>query len=374
MPWVFPDEAYHMNTRGMRPLKALPIKDDFEMLPGGGSEAQSLFDSHDRRVALERVRITKKKEQGMLGHLNTTARSQRYDRSASRSAVPNGVFEGSPMDYLTSGSLRGGVISTREGQQWLQQRLKQRITEYDELASGNFAGGPPQHIDVSPFNNLDTLVQVAFTSFTSQTFSSGLNDTLNQLLQALIKAGSTITGRELSRYAQAIGTMVQIVRANETFKVTTSEGFDVATMKQYGNLTAIDKTLRLIDAAIREIARVIDEPVAARQQVMSTLGSRLLGSQLETFVADASTTGPKPVEFGNPPDVSRDLLSPEQYYGVEEEVIEAPGQSLPVELAGYPAAFEAERLTAPPRTPTIPPMVVRSPPSGQGRLPRMPRF
>jgi hypothetical protein len=317
IPWIFPDEAYHMNRRGIQPLKPVPIESGFDLLPGGGSEAQTLFDSHDRKVALDRVRMNKRKEQGMLGHLNTTVRSQRYDRDASRSSVPNGVFHGSPMEYLTSAGLRGGVITTKEGQEWVQQRLKQRVTEYGELASGNFAAGPPARIELSPFMNIENLLQIAFTSFTSGSFSSGLNDTLNQLLQALIKAGAAMTGNQVGRYAQAIGKMVQIARSydktNLAAEYDPTQGLEGVDVKQYRKLSAVQQTLRLIDAAIREIARVVDEPVAAREQVMSTLASRLFSRQLETYADDEDGEAPAPVELGQRPGVSRDILSPEQF-------------------------------------------------------------
>ena len=51
MPWVFPDEAYHMNYTGIKPLRPVPLRNKYDLLPGGGSEAQTLFDNHDRKVA-----------------------------------------------------------------------------------------------------------------------------------------------------------------------------------------------------------------------------------------------------------------------------------------------------------------------------------
>jgi len=318
--WIFPDEAYHMNSRGIQPLRPLPLHNSYELLPGGGSEAQTEFDSHDRRVALERVRMNKKKEQGMLGHRNTTERSQRYERDASRSAVPNGVFHGSPMEYVTSGGLRGGRIYTKEGEEWLAKRLQQRIGEYGQLRSGNFSAGPPETIELSNFGNIDALLMIAFTSFTSGTFSSGLNDTLNQLLQAFIKAGAAMTGRQISRYAQAVSKMVQTARSydksNLEAQYDPSQGLEGVDVKQYRKLSAVQQTLRLIDAALREIARVVDQPVAARQQVMSTLAERLFTRQLETFdLAEYDYEGeaPAPVQLGQTPGPGRDILSGEQF-------------------------------------------------------------
>ena len=317
-----------MNNKGMRPLKPVPIRSGFELLPGGGSEAQTLFDNHDRRVALERVRMNKKKEMGMLGHLNTTARSQRYDRPMSRSAVPNGVFHGSPMDYAAESGLRGGRIYTKEGQEWLAKRLLQRREEFSQLSSGNFSAGPSKHIDVSPFNNIDTLLQIAFTALTSGTMSGGLNDTLNQLLQAIIKAGATITSSQLTRYAQAVQKMGMTaesyteanIERREDAGIAREEFNEASDVKQMSKLRAVQKTLGIIDAAIREIARVIDQPLSARQQVMSTLASRLFGRQLEQFVEPEGIAPYPELEFGSPTSgaVSRDILPAEEAPAEEE--------------------------------------------------------
>lgn len=318
-----------MNKRGMQELKPVPIRSGFDLLPGGGSEAQTLFDNHDRKVALERVRINAKKEQGMLGHLNTTARSQRYERPMSRSAVPNGVFHGSPMDYDAESGLRGGRIYTQEGQEWLAKRLLQRREEYSQLSSGNFSAGPAKKIDLSPFNNIDTLFQIAFTALTSGTLTGGLNDTLNQLLQAIIKAGAVITGRQLTRYAQAIQKMGSTAdvysRGNrerrEDADVLPDEFNEAADVKQMSKLKLVQTTLNLISAAIREIARVIDQPPAARKQVMDTLASRLFGRQLEQYVARGEDVYPE-MQFGQPTSgaVSRDILPAEPEAPAEEEM------------------------------------------------------
>lgn len=308
-----------MNTRGIQPLKPLPLENSYDPLPGGGSEAQTEFDSHDRRVALERVKMNKKKELGMIGHRNTTARSQRYDRPMSRSAVPNGVFPGG--QYVTSGGLRGGVITTKEGQEWLQERLKQRITEYGQLSSGSFAGGPPAAIPLSPFSNIDNLLSIAFTAFTSGTFSSGLNDTLNQLLQAFIKSGAEMTGSQVTRYAQTVSKMTQAARSYDKSNLDQPyapfEGMEGVDVKQYRKLSAVQQTLRLIDGALREIARVIDDPIPARQQVMTTLANRLFTRQVGIYDPEeygfADGEEPAEVQLGQRPGPSRDILSPETW-------------------------------------------------------------
>jgi len=145
MPWIFPDQAYEMNRGGLQ-YSEFPSRSSFD--PDVGTE--SPWAAHERQVAMDRVQNTHRAQLGMEGKINTTARSQRYDRPASRSAVPNGVFYGSPMDYSTSGNaFRGGRIYTKEGQEWLAQRLQERAQEYGEMATGNFSRGIPAQISLS---------------------------------------------------------------------------------------------------------------------------------------------------------------------------------------------------------------------------------
>lgn len=307
MPWVFPDEAYHMNRKGMQPLKPAPVR-SLDLLPGGGSESHALFSNDAHRMVHERLRVNKKKESGMLGYGEMNARSQRYVRPASRSAVPNGVFHGSPMEYTTSAGLRGGVITTKEGQEWLAKRLKERAQEYEAISTGNFSPRAPEQIQVTPYGDIDALLQVAFTAFTSGTFSSSLNDTLNRLLQSLIKVGATISPSQLTTYSQAISKMIETTRSYTGANLGEELGLVYeGREKRLRGLDAVNETLKIIDAAIKEIARVIYEPLSAREQVMSQLSSRLIGRQLELykpgFIGEerqAAVEAARPVELGRP--------------------------------------------------------------------------
>ena len=306
-PWIFPDEAYHMNHKGMQPLRPMPLS-SLDLLRGGGSEAHALFSNHEHSLVHQRLRVNKKKEQGMLGIGQMNERSQRYVRPASRSDVPNGVFHGSPMQYAASSGLRGGrfankadfdaayptrrdvltyrggVITTSEGQSWLAQRLKQRAQEYGERSSGSFSPRPPITPDVTPNNDVDTLLQAVFTAFTAGSFTSSLNDTLNKLLQAFIKVGATITPSQLTTYSQAIEKLMITSRAYEG-DLGQLRGAVVTEPKEkrLRALDSINNTLRIIDAALKEIARIIYEPLSARQQVMGQLQSRLISRQVAEF-------------------------------------------------------------------------------------------
>ena len=318
MPWIFPDEAYHMNSKGIHPLKPMPLRNIYDPLPGGGSEAQTLFDNHDRKVALERVRMNKRKEEGMLGHRNTTARSQRYERPASRSSVPNGVFYGSPMDYAAESGLRGGVITTKEGREWLQKRLLQRREEYAQRASGDFSAGPPKSIEVLPFSEIDGLLQTVYTGFTAGSFSSAIADALNRLISAFIKAGAQLTASQVTMYAQAVSRLAETTRnyvGREDWGRDLGIGYE-GKEKRFRAIDAINQTLKVIESVLREIARSINEPLNVRQQIMAKLGERLVQRQFQNLQPGwvdeerqraIEARGEEIPEFGGPP---QDIFPP----------------------------------------------------------------
>lgn len=295
MQWIFPDQAYSMNRQPKRFTEIMTKSLDAQ--PG----QESPWAEHERSVAMDRVKNREKAERGMEGKLNTTERSQRYDRPASRSAVPNGVFHGSPMDYSTSGNaFRGGRIYTKEGQEWLAKRLQQRVGEYDAISTGNFSRGAPQPIEVSPYTTVDTLFQQLFASFSAGSFTSGTATALNSLLSEILKIGATVTPGQLTTYAQSAQKLTETIRGYRAGEIGVDferqgiireaenpvMGYLLAANPAEERLRAIQSmqsVLKVINGAIREIARTINDPVSSRQQVMRTLQQRLLGEQLAAF-------------------------------------------------------------------------------------------
>jgi hypothetical protein len=271
LPWIFPDHAYHMNHRGTIPE---PVERPFQGVMGSPSP----WAEHDNKVAMDRVRNTQKAKLGMEGHLNVTARSQRQQLPASRSAVPNGVFEGSPMEYVTSAGLRGGVITTKQGQEWLAKRLKERAEEYGALSSG----GPAKTytpIATSPYTELDTIFSSLFTFLSAGSFSSATGDSANKLLMALLKVGSVIQADELAVYSRHLGKLIETIRP---YFESQDQGFSTEFTPGQERVRLIDqiyKTFQLCDQVVREIARTVYDSQSSRDQVMSTLTTRLLGNQ-----------------------------------------------------------------------------------------------
>ena len=279
-PWIFPDEAYAMNRGGLR-YSEFPSQSSFN--PEIGPE--SPFALHEVQVAMDRVHNTQRAKLGMEGRLNTTARSQREMRPASRSAVPNGVFVDSPPGTYTSGNaFRGGRIYTKEGQEWLAQRLKQRIGEYDALATSSPAA-PPKQISLSPNTiAVDSLLSQIFSAFSVGNLSSAVITALNDLPNQFIRIGAQMTPAQVTKYSQAIQRLFETTRPFAGTERGELLGVTFETReKRLRSVDQINQILKVTDAILREIARTINDPLSARQQVMSTLSERVLGAQISQF-------------------------------------------------------------------------------------------
>jgi hypothetical protein len=266
-----------MNSFGIGKLKPMPLKNQLDLIPDGGSDLQTLRREEAKREVFARVRNTKLAKLGMEGKRNTTVRSQRYERPMSRSAVHNGQFYGSPMEYsVTAGGLRGGVISTKEGQQWLAERLKQRINEYNEISSGNFTG-PPQRISLQPnTDELDTVLQQVFTTFDTGAFTSAFMDTMNRLQNAFLNVGAMLTPMELGRYSRIIQKLYETIRS---YSGQRQSGLfaDLASQEdKVRTVSYVRKVLEQIGKVLTEVSRVINEDEPARKLVMSRLRELLV--------------------------------------------------------------------------------------------------
>lgn len=285
MPWIFPDQAYQMNHRGtipevaMTPLNAVV-----------GSTTSWL--AHAQRVALERVKNTHNSQMGMEGKLNTTARSQRYMRPASRSAVPNGVFEGSPMTYTTSGNaFRGGVITTKEGQEWLAKRLKERATEYGALATGQPV--KTDRLQVSPYTDINLVLSQLFSAFSAGSWTSTSVDYTSKLLQSLLKNGAKFQPSDFGDYARSVAKLTETVRPYVGLPdddAVRPAGFSFSpTDERLRLINQIYKNLQLCEQVVKEIARTIYDSQSVRDQTMASLSSRLLGAQLQAFNPESAS-------------------------------------------------------------------------------------
>jgi len=303
--WTYPDQAIARNIHGIGNLK--PVSLPNQLIMGEHNPVHASWKDHSHKEALSRVRNTKRAQEGMLGKLKMNERSQRYVRPMSRSAVPNGVFHGSPMEYITSAGLRGGVITSKEGQEWLQKRLNNRIVELDAIDSRNFSAGAPPSIALTPqFDLLNAALESVFNDFASGNFAlSGTTaQNVEKVESEFLKAGSYITGRDLNTYANAFQRLTEMVRGYtpEVLRGIYDRG-SIAEISR--NIGAIKNRLETLDFFLKEVARSVNWTKPEREQLMNSLRSRKL---IETIggprgiIREAAEQGaaPQPIAPVNP--------------------------------------------------------------------------
>jgi hypothetical protein len=304
--WVFPDEAIARNVHGIGKLKAVRIPS--QKIWGEHNAVHENWRQQAHDEALSRVRNTKRANEGMLGKLKMNERSQRYYRDASRSAVENGKFPSG--EYVTSGGLRGGVITTKEGREWLAKRLNNRIVEYDAIASRNFSAGPPPTVAVEPaaFDFLNASLQTVFDSFASAKFTGSIIDEMIKLQSEFLKVGALIEPSQLDLYSVAFQKLTEAIRPYTGIEETGLYG-DPRDADAYSrNLDYIRRALKNLNYFLREVARSINWTLPERQQLMESLRAKKLADTVQGFVPTFSTEenlagiqAARPIEQGQQP-------------------------------------------------------------------------
>ena len=266
MNWVFPDQAYHMNhKKGMVLTTQPPPLDNMSHMVSSHSHWHDLA----KKEALGRVSTNKKKEEGMLGKLNTTARSQRYTRPASRSAVPNGVFHGPAMLYSANAGIRGGHFRTKEGQEWLERRLQERKQEYEMLSSGQFKSRPTpeQTTPVSPnTDEIDTYLQELFTAIGTSVYGTRSTELASKLLNAIFKQGASLDEHEVVHYIRTIDELIISLKKSE-------DGYGLAfgakTQEVKRTMDYVRRYMMYCRQLLEKISEVIYEPEDIRQSTIA---------------------------------------------------------------------------------------------------------
>ena len=270
-----------------------------EMEVGQGPEGTKHFRDFAVAQALARVHNSKLKEQGFLGLRNTTERSQRYDRPASRSDVHNGVFPGFP--YVSSaGFLRGGTGAiTKEGREYVAKRLAQRIAELNAIDSQDYSAGPPQRIDVAPqFTELDTILTQFLDQFESGTFTSSLTDQAFRLQQSLVKAGAVLTPEKIAEVMSIIARLE--VSAERLAVDAPATGQYALNPDRKAVLRSLSLTFDRIKRLLEEINRVAYESKEVREMVMRDIGARIVPS-----TANVASTFGQEMGYFRPGDLGR---------------------------------------------------------------------
>jgi len=198
-------------------------------------------------------------------------------------AFPSNGYD--PMSSLLSlgadtngNTLRGGTqyfFYSKEGQDYLEKLRARRITELNAIEKGDFSGGPPKPVPVSPSTDeVDAVLAKVLDQFESGAFPSSLIDDLNRLQAAFLRIGATITANKVAKYTQIIGRL--IVQSDRIAGVGAGPFSLDAQQKKVVRATGL--VLDRLQRLLMEINRVVNEPENVRQQVVAEIGSRILGS------------------------------------------------------------------------------------------------
>ena len=269
--WAFPDQAIQMNRKGVQPLREVAVPKQ-DMIVG----ASSYWDAPTREMARQRLVTNRSKEQGMLGHKDTTDRSQRHKNNASQSQSHfNGRFMAPSYEYTqTPSGLRGGTgLITPEGRAWGKQQLLNRIKQLDAIETGNYSGGPTARTNLDPkLDYLDSAFSLFLDQWESGALPGSLSEAANRCVSELLKVGATIDSSKLSQYVEVVARLqVQAERMSsvEAGRYTFKD-------EKKAILRSVILTFNRFQTLAEEIARVINEPEAVRSRVMSEVSSRML--------------------------------------------------------------------------------------------------
>jgi len=274
MPWTFPDEAIQRNQKGVQPLKMTPCpRPEFMSSPTSTSEH---FRNKAIAEAQARVRNTSMAKAGMLGMRNTTARSQRYERPASRSAIHNGKFMASAYEYAAdAGQKRGGTgLITKDGREWVHKTLQERVKQLNAIATGTFMG-KPETIEVTPLTNgIDAALQPLIDALQLNFISSHLPSMAQRVQAEILAVGARIKETDLVRVYQVILNALQSIRS-----LTSSRREGPVPSDQSKILDLLRRSLSRSEEILKELSRIASQSQAVRQIAVNQM-SRKLGIAL----------------------------------------------------------------------------------------------
>jgi hypothetical protein len=258
------------------------------------TDAHAHFAANAHREALARVANTAIARAGMEGKLDTTARSQRYTRPASRSAVPNGRFTGDPNDYSTYAGIRGGRINTLEGQKWLAKRLKARTKEFELLNQEQYSDMVPdiplETDSLFPATDeLDSLFTYLFDVLDAGYVSTNIISILNRIENTFFQLALVLTPQALGNYARIMQNVSSTVSGFTTGEFRPEERSQAARIIKNVN-SAVARIINLIN----ELVRISSAPGPDRYRLLTNLRRK----QLESRTTAEREPGP---EYGGVP-------------------------------------------------------------------------
>lgn len=327
--WTFPSQ------RGDGQRRAYATSDPTERCPAVMGR-ENPFDSHDKSVALERLKVNHSKMLGQIGVRNTTERSQRYARQASQSqSNVDGKFK-QPAYLFADGQQRGGAMCggtqyffySKSGQDYLTNLRNRRVGELNAIATSDFSGGPPQPVKVDPaYDDIDAVLTKVLDQFETGAFPNALIDDLNRLQSALLRVGALITGPKLSQYVNVFG---QIQNQIERIAEGQGQGLMMGAQEKKV-LRSAGLILDRLQRVALEINKSLNDDPASRQRAMAEISSRILGS---TAAAQAPFGAPIPgrmrrrVEPGREGEVQGDTTTRGELENRQRRVPSAQGAEI----------------------------------------------
>ena len=270
--WTFPDQAIAMNRKGVQPLQSTPLPQQ-DMVVG----AQKYGWADDaRKMALAGLETNVIKDKGMRGLLNTTARSQAFDRPSTLSQTRvNGRFMDPSYQYTqTPSGLRGGTgLLTKEGRAWAKRKLQQRVQELNAIDSQDYSAGPPSKVVILPeLFKVDSLFAKLLSYSYSGVYATDIFDIIIELFTAIITASPNITASDVSKYKNLLSTLETTVERDALER--NQQGQLVLNKNQQRVLNYLDRSIKKLNNLLVEIATAQELPGASRDKRLRAIASK----------------------------------------------------------------------------------------------------
>jgi hypothetical protein len=276
LSWPFPDQVYLANRKG----KAMESSEPIEPLKELSHHVESHSNWYElaKREALGRVATDKSKDRGMLGLDKMNARSQRYERDASRSSVPNGVLTGPAMIYSATAGIRGGRIYTKEGQEWLERRLQERRSEFEAMSTGQFRRERPIALAKTPIspdtNSIDTFLEELYTALNSDVWGSRTTEMASSLLTAFFKEGASLSEDQATEYLQNVGDIERTTRNRSNAPALDAFGARKAEVQRI--ISFVYRYMGYCRQVLLEVVRLAGSPKVDIQFAINNVRNKIL--------------------------------------------------------------------------------------------------
>lgn len=266
-PIIFPDQAAHLNHFGVQPLKGNYVKHaDFDE----GPSSSWRNDAH--RMAMARVQNSKSMEHKML--------------------------QGPPSvkgvkSYLTKRYIGGA--KTVEGERMVGNLLKDRVQQYNDIASASFDVVSPERVaSITPQSDtyaLDSLFSNLLTSIDEGVISKTLLSTISSITNTLVTTGDKLSAEKLGEYSQ---TLADLSRAVEN--LSSNSEFYIS-QKDQTILTSVKFSVKKLFNFIKRLEAYAGAPTKTRAIALAGERAKLLAltrQSLTTELAERPIPTPAP--------------------------------------------------------------------------------